>query len=797
MLINNNDTKHFNFNKARQEKLFLLGFMFVFINVFINSVQLNAQCLQPPELYQKLLAIETANESDESKLQQANALKNQFEKCAFEKDSVYARILHKIGVYQYYSANQINQAIQNTLVAARINTSGKKNTSRQFAMNSYSNLGYYFFDLSMYTKSILYFDSSILIGASYPQYKNYVLNAWFKKCNAFYKKGDYEKDISETTLGLRSVVDAKDSVYIILLLLERAQAYEAQLKTDKAAADVKAAVLLCNPNSYDLFAIAYRLQADILADQGFPNQAVDYYKKAISFRIKTGNLSQVAIDYNDLGYLLRKKAGNLKEAQKYFTLAYQTALQIQNTATCALARDNLSQVSFDLKHYEGALTQSHQALQLLAPAFTTKDITSNPSYVSLNNADERNLLDLLENRVKCLLYFYKETNKDLYLRSAVRTAQLTDTVITNFRHEHLEEQSKLYWRNETRKFFTDAIEACYLSNDSKLAFYFMEKSRAVLLNDQLNEIGASRHLPPEEESRQETFLINIIEQQQKLSLLNDTSKQYADQQKKFLQAKDDFEHYNRSLEQKYPNYYQYKYADEVLSLNNLQQYLAKNNQSFVHYFMNDTVAYILSVTLTNTKLVKLASNEFNSIQLVNFLRLCSDKQQLNSSYSRFISVSNNLYKLLFQPLNLSKGKVIICADNFLIPFDALCTDTQGKHFLLNDYIFSYVYSARYLITQFSNPTAVGNFLGFAPVSFAHYLEVPDLKNAANALHASAAFYRNDKLFTEQQATRSNFFNYASSYSVVSIFSHARADTTDNEPVLFMQDSVIHLSELQR
>jgi CHAT domain-containing protein len=32
--------------------------------------------------------------------------------------------------------------------------------------------------------------------------------------------------------------------------------------------------------------------------------------------------------------------------------------------------------------------------------------------------------------------------------------------------------------------------------------------------------------------------------------------------------------------------------------------------------------------------------------------------------------------------------------------------------------------------------------------------------------------------------------------VVGIFSHARADTTDNEPVLYMHDSLIHLSELQ-
>jgi len=138
----------------------------------------------------------------------------------------------------------------------------------------------------------------------------------------------------------------------------------------------------------------------------------------------------------------------------------------------------------------------------------------------------------------------------------------------------------------------------------------------------------------------------------------------------------------------------------------------------------------------------------------------------------------------------------VCTDDMVIPFDALCTDAAGKNFLLNAYSFSYVYSARYLMKHFNNVKAKGDFLGFAPVSFASQLNVINLKNAAIALHASATYYPDYKLFTGQNATRRNFFNYVSSYSVVSIFSHARADTTDSEPVLFMHDSLIYLSELQ-
>ncbi len=109
-------------------------------------------------------------------------------------------------------------------------------------------------------------------------------------------------------------------------------------------------------------------------------------------------------------------------------------------------------------------------------------------------------------------------------------------------------------------------------------------------------------------------------------------------------------------------------------------------------------------------------------------------------------------------------------DNIVIPFEALCTDTKGKNFLLNDYSFDYVYSARFLMKRFNNPVAKGNFAGFAPVSFNSNLRVAELTNAATALKSSSSYYSNDKLFTHEDTTRKNFFSYAASYSIVNIFS---------------------------
>ncbi len=325
----------------------------------------------------------------------------------------------------------------------------------------------------------------------------------------------------------------------------------------------------------------------------------------------------------------------------------------------------------------------------------------------------------------------------------------------------------------------------------------MEKSRAVLLNDKLNELGAFAYLPPEEANKEQAMQINVLALQQQRAQLADTDSSYEEQQVKLLQAKEDLDNYIKTLQDKYPAYYQYKYkyADDVPNLEVLQKYLHKHKQSFVHYFINDTTIYMLGITAYSSKLIKLNRQQLNA-ELLQFLKICSDKQALNNHYDSFASLSHNLYQALFQPLDLLKGRVIICYDNYLIPFEALTTDNNGKNFLINNYTFSYVYSARFLLKNFKNPRGKGNFLGVAPVSYASYLHVPQLMQSETSLDESASYFQRPTLISNSQANRSNFLKLLPGYTIVTILSHARADSTDREPVLFMVDSVINLSELQ-
>ena len=85
------------------------------------------------------------------------------------------------------------------------------------------------------------------------------------------------------------------------------------------------------------------------------------------------------------------------------------------------------------------------------------------------------------------MQLYKAKGETTALKEAVRVYKVTDQLLDRIKMEQSDMQSKLFWRSDSRRLYEHAIEACYDYQNTNDAFYFFEKSRAVLLNDQLNE----------------------------------------------------------------------------------------------------------------------------------------------------------------------------------------------------------------------------------------------------------------------------------------------------------------------
>ena len=786
-----------------------------------SSTELRGQCKKSTEIWNELRFTEDNSEySTESKLSRLTNLKSVFEKCKLPADSVYARILHRIALYEFLLNHNspTSQGLDYTLQAARINLNSPAG-SRRFAVNSYSNLAIYYRSLMLYKKSLDYFDSTIALVAKYPDQYKFLFTARQERSNIFFHTGNYQQSIDEGRAGLIEAKNISDTSWMINFLTQMAQSHyslyelaEGIEAADKAIAFANtllkqsrkggAANLEVDPVSKRLFfELATALKAKALIYEQLSNYSVaeDYFQQTIRNRINSvsdDNFGQVAGDYNDFGNFYLNSMKSFHKATSCYSQTLVYAKRSNDPERMAKAYLNLGQSSYQQQQFKLAQSYYVKSLNQLLPEPYT-DFLRQPISTQLNRVvNNEFILVYLRNRIELLLTEFKTTGSARYLEKALQTAYLSDTLITRFRHEQTGERTQLFWREQTRGIYTLMMEVAYLKHDLAATFFFMEKSRAVLLNDKLNELGSFAYLPTTEALKEQELRNEFLSEQQEAAMRSLNRELDEDAELRLLKAKEDFSTYIKSLEKKYPAYYQYKYSDSVPSLADLKHYLAANKQSFVHYFVGDTVSYAMSISGDGARMLRIESNKFRPDEIPALIAFFSNKQLLNNQYSRFASQSYRLYKSLFEPLQLPAGRVVVCPDNFLLPFEALSTNGSGKKMLIDDYAFTYIYSARYLLKQFPQFPARGNFLGFAPVSFQSYLQLADLKSSAASLDDVAENYNKSLLYKATQATRQHFLSSVGNYDIVNIFSHARADEANEQPMLFMQDSVIRLSELQ-
>ena len=734
--------------------------------------------------------------SPTEKLRMLYEWKKQSEASRLPKDSVYARLLHKIGAYEWFAGRNYNLALAYTFDALRINSSGMPGAAPKAVVTGYFNVAYYFENLALLRKALIYFDSAILAAGRGPDPDNVVADSRLQKAYIFFSMGDYEKAETESNGARIRSLERNDSITYLKSLNQRAQALFNQGKITAAQKDVEAAILLAGSLHYAYeLASAFKERGIIQSSLRNFGEAEVSYSKCIVARIQTGYFRQVASDYNDVGNFYSDSLKAYRKAEGSYQLAMQYARRQGDSDLMAAASVDLGRCYLYQHQFARAMTCYGQAAGFVKIQRST-DLRQNPTAADLAGIPNKALLQTLFNsKVATLLGIFRQTRDKESLTACLETAMLNDSLIRDIRHEQVGEQSKLYWRNRTRDFFADALEACYFAHKTDLAFHFMEESRSVLLQDKLNELGANAHLPSADAEKVESLQIHIVELQQRLNSMVDSSAKGRAVMKELLISKETLEKYIRSLEVSYPVYYQYKYADDNPSLSALQAFLAPTGQRFVEYFMQDSICYALCVEPGNTRLQRIARQGIGE-ELMRFVRFCSDENALSSKFPAFLTSGNGLYRLLLEPFGLRDGRVIVCQDNVLLPFEALSSDSARADFLVKRYAFSYVYSARYLMSRHEQVAGSGDFLGIAPVRFAAYRGLADLRLSEDALRDCATPYSRSKLLLNADASRENFIQQVCHYTTATILTHARPDSSDDEPVLFLNDSVIHLSELQ-
>ncbi|HTE24155.1 CHAT domain-containing protein [Flavitalea sp.] len=792
------------------------------ILLFVLSMPVTGQCPHHAQLNEQVETSERNNKDTKTRLKNLYEFKRRIEDCKLLKDSIYAKILHKIGILEYQDNHFIptENSFAFTAEAVRINTSGIKTAYPAYATKSFSNLAVLYSAAGLNREAVRFCDSTLEYGKRYPEFSSFLRGALELKAFALFKTGDYQGSIDQLLLGIKTALESGDSLQAAKLYNKRAEAYKLQGDNKRAMKDALWTMIwietllkthrkevLSNPNDFNDYyrelANAYKVKALATeTDQPKSDEPKAELKRLIRlsnhYQAKTGDSSELSNNFNDFGAYYFSTYHDYKSAKENYI---QSMRYGKNSKwNLAFGYLNLGAADFPAGDYAAAGKNYLKMLSLIG--FEASNILENQPVARWMAVPYKQLVHVfLNNKTELLLGLYKKTNNKKYLEACLSTALVTDSVIQLMRREQTAEQSKLLWRNKTRNFFTNALEACLLAKNYPLAFYFMEKSRSVILADKLNELGAASLLPVEETVREQLFRQAIANEEEHLRALSPNDHEYDSVSARLIEARHQLNNHITSLEKKYPEYYKYKFSGDVLSYDQFKVYLKNKKTGFVSYFLGDTTSYILSIsgggiTAEDVKMIKVPASAYNKKQLDALLGIFADASFQNRRYDSLVLQSHEFYKKMFAPLGIAKGNLIICPDGFMLPFDALHSDASGNKTLLEEYSISYAYSANSLITKFIPVSASQNFVGFAPVSFKPYLNLAALNPSADFLDEAASNYSSTKLFIRQESSRKNFLSNLGSYRIVNVFSHASTGNNDEEPILYMEDSVIRLSELQ-
>ena len=779
----------------------LLKIAFIVLLIFCPALMSKGQCPADSEIIGHVADIQgNALEGFSEKIRRLKELQAIFMKCHRPKNAAYAQVVHRIGDI-YGKAGDLERAIIYTKEAVAINSGKGPGLDPSFLTNSYFNLGIFYKRIHFLPDSHHYFERCIDVGRGYPDKQAIVFMAYEQKAYSSFQTGDYQKSIEQADEGILFAEARQDALAMAPLLAQKAQSeIEVGAFADAELCIRKAISLLKSKDAgSEHLATSYSVYADLLQKSGKIAAAVRYYQQSLALNTQKENWEQCSRDLLDLGSVYLHGLGQEQKAIYFYNEGLKMARKGGDSYQLAGLYSNIGVVHWRRKDFSKALAFYQKALNVLPLNFTDTAIKSNLSQDMLKLVSNDYFVStILANKGSSLLGLYRKGKNKKILQLALKTYEIADHAVDIMRWKQDGEQSKLIWRKKTKEMYEEAIEVCFHLQNVEKAYYFFEKSRAVLLNDKLCELVAENYLSEKDRRMEKQLRVKTYTFSNKLLSMNKNEAHYKEVLEKWYESQDNWEAFIRGIEQKYPIYYQYKYDNSVYPYQAVRAKLQEQKQSLVEYFTGDSVVYALFLSPGRQQLLRIPYKAYGK-DTKNLLRLCANKSLLNQYYDAYGKVAYQLYCKLIKPLNIPEGRVIVSVDDHFIPFEALLSDSINKRsFLTKKYIFSYTHSMRVMMKKLNIPAASEHtFLGIAPSAYNQNFKLAALPGAAQSLKNIIPYFKTSKLVINGAATKAGFLNQLNRYHIVQIYAHAAADSTKKEPVLYLADSTVALTEIQK
>lgn len=611
-----------------------------------------------------------------------------------------------------------------------------------------------------------------------------------------HNKGDYRACITYADLGeaiLKQHYHDKDSVrrsVSIIVYKVQCHMYLGELEI---AQKILQTTLKANKylRSIGLLGTLQGINSDLYLQRNKPDSAISSLLIAIENHREMRYSKGSAECYEILSQIYLRYYNRPDLCLKYNNIALRFASDIDSISIF----NTMSRAYLKLKNPELALKYIDKSAQMLGVDIRTNDAIPELLLTFAIEKKAAYAIDLLISKADVFLDMGKLLKDPKSLNSAINFYMRSDQLLTRLKKEYGALDSKLFWRKYSSNLYENAIEAAFLLDEEGVAFYFFEKSRAILLQDQIDETSA---MTPEELKKLYGLQAELKLLSGRLSTTDIYSPLYTELQRKII----DVQHQQYELRQYSSGMGTLRAdtrstVDSLAALRTVKQIL-KTHKAYINIFNGDSAVYLIKFIGDKVMLRKINKRNYESL-VVDFQTGLLKPGNYKDSFEKWSLNANALYKLLIGNDEIPPGRIIISPGSNHFPFEALVssiTDSQNKY-MVQDYAISYVYSATYLggkesprLKSFSKP----DILGVAPIQYAQRLNLSELTGSDNSINKLAKGFSQNNMFSHA-ATKQNFLNSFYKYDIVHLYTHADAKGQQADPVIYFTDSVLDLNEL--
>jgi CHAT domain-containing protein len=520
--------------------------------------------------------------------------------------------------------------------------------------------------------------------------------------------------------------------------------------------------------------------------RGLYNQAKETIEKVMYIwnQLYTDDHPNKAFTLSTLGQVYEAES-DLSEALHQQELALQMYLRILGNKHPDVANTYflIAEIFNKQSDYKEALHAYQNAIyaNLINQSFITDyDLPQikeylNPDYLLSAMIGKAQLLELMH---------YNQTLKARDLMSALDTYQLADSLITQIRQIRVTENDKLRLGEISRLAYEKGISISMTLADlpfqkarfQRVALQFCEQSKSAVLQEAIRDTNAKSFagIPQSELQLEDSLEQEIAYYIQKSA----SGENIESNRSKLFAYQTALRNHIQYLENKFPRYFELKYANKPFSPEEVQAVL-DDHTAIVSYFEARESLYQFVIT-------KEKINVHSIVKADEFRKLNGFRNALKFNIQDIVeALSYELHEVLIPSIPKDITHLVIIPDGVLntIPFEAL-KSIKTRKYLIEDYSISYDYSIQLWIERnqrLSNPSS--KLLALAPISFDGVLST--LPGTENELMQIRQLFRSNgkkvKIHTGSEAYEGQLKNNdLTTYKYIHLATHGKVNESKPE-----------------